>query len=112
MAAMYPDYAQFLEAVNERMYDLGDMINFGYYLLPGFKGSWSLKNVLPVMVPELSYAGMEIGEGGQASVAWWNIQFGQLSEEEKNSLSEALLRYCELDTLAMVEIFKVLSSVS
>ena len=107
MAKLHPEYSEFLEKVNVRIYDLGDMVNLGYYLHPGFKGSWSIKKVLPVMVPELSYKGMEINKGDQASITWLKICFGPLDEPDKQRLSEALLRYCELDTLAMVEIFNI-----
>ena len=69
MAKLHPEYAAFLEQLNERIYDLGDIVNLGYYLHPGFKGSWSIKHVLPVMVPELSYKGMVIGKGDQTSMA-------------------------------------------
>lgn len=108
MAKLHPEYASFLEQLNERIYDLGDIVNLGYYLHPGFKGSWSIKHVLPVMVPELSYKDMAIGKGDQASMAWWNMTFGQVDQREKEQLTEALLRYCELDTLAMVEIYRKL----
>lgn len=108
MAKLHPEYAAFLEQLNERIYDLGDIVNLGYYLHPGFKGSWSIKHVLPVMVPDLSYKGMAIGKGDQASMAWWNMTFGQVDQREKELLTEALLRYCELDTLAMVEIYRKL----
>ena len=112
MAKLHPEYADFLEQLNERIYDLGDIINLGYYLHPGFKGSWSIKHVLPVMVPELSYKGMVIGKGDQASMAWWNMTFGQVNQRENEHLTEALLRYCELDTLAMVEIYRKLVELS
>ena len=108
MAKLHPEYAAFLEQLNQRIYDLGDIVNLGYYLHPGFKGSWSIKHVLPVMVPDLSYKGMAIGKGDQASMAWWNMTFGQVDQREKEQLTEALLRYCELDTLAMVEIYRKL----
>lgn len=109
MAKLHPEYATFLEQLNERIYDLGDIVNLGYYLHPGFKGSWSIKHVLPIMVPELSYKGMVIGKGDQASMAWWNMTFGQVDQREKEQLTEALLSYCELDTLAMVEIYRKLN---
>jgi hypothetical protein len=106
MAKVHPEFAAFVEDLNARIYDLGELVNLGYYLHPGFKGSWSIKNVLPVMVPHLSYKKMAINKGDQASVAWWNITFGELEENEKKKLVEALKKYCELDTLAMVEIVK------
>jgi hypothetical protein len=104
MAKLYPEYAGFLEDVNARIYDLGDIVNLGYYLHPGFKGSWSIKYVLPVMVKELTYEGLEINKGDQASMAWWNITFGDLEKHEKEILVANLTKYCKLDTLAMVEI--------
>jgi hypothetical protein len=85
-------------------------VNFGYYLHPGFKGSWSIKYVLPVMVKELTYEGMEINKGDQASMAWWNITFGDLEKHEKEILIENLTKYCKLDTLAMVEITRRFNS--
>jgi hypothetical protein len=106
MAKLYPEYVAFLEDVNARIYDLGNIVNLGYYLHPGFKGSWSIKYVLPVMVPELTYEGMEINKGDQASMAWWNITFGNIEASEKDILVENLKKYCKLDTLAMVEIYK------
>lgn len=51
---------------------------------------------------------MAIRKGDQASMAWWNINFGQVDPQEKEQLTEALLRYCELDTLAMMEIYRKL----
>lgn len=110
MAKLYPEYAGFLDDVNARIYDLGDIVNLGYYLHPGFKGSWSIKYVLPVMVKELSYEGMDINEGTQASMAWWNITFGDLEKHEKEILVANLTKYCMLDTLAMVEITRRFNS--
>jgi hypothetical protein len=106
MAKLHPEYTEFLEQVNNRIYDLGEVVNQGYYLHPGFKGSWSIKHVLPVMVQELSYKDLAINKGDQASMAWWKVTFGQLSEEEIKQITESLHVYCGLDTLAMVEIYK------
>lgn len=105
MAKLFPEYAAFLENVNARIYDLGEIVNQGIYLHPGFKGSWSIKNVLPVMVPELSYRDLPINKGDQASIAWWNLAFGDTPEPEKQRLVEHLGNYCALDTLAMVELY-------
>jgi hypothetical protein len=69
LAIIHPEYSDFLLDLNERIYDLADFVKNGLYLHPHFKGSWSLKNVLPVMVPELSYEDMQIGAGDQAMVA-------------------------------------------
>jgi hypothetical protein len=110
LAIIYPEYVDFLNDLNERIYDLGDFINFGFYLHPKFKGSWSIKCVLPVMVPELSYKEMEIGKGDQAMMAWWEMVNGNMPSEEAEKTKKALLKYCELDTWAMVKILKKLRS--
>jgi hypothetical protein len=71
------------------------------------EGSHSLKGVLPVIVPELTYEGMEVSEGAMASNAWlstWELD----DSEEIQKTRNALLEYCKLDTLAMVEILKKL----
>jgi hypothetical protein len=108
LAIIHPEYADFLEDLNDRIYDLGDFINFGFYLHPKFKGSWSIKNVLPIMVPELSYDEMEIGKGDQAMIAWWELINDRLSMDDAEKTKTALLAYCELDTLAMVKIWEKL----
>jgi hypothetical protein len=111
MAKLHPEYSSFLDDVNTRIYDLGDIVNLGYYLHPGFKGSWAIKNVLPVMVPELTYEGLEIHKGDQASMAWWNMMFENIDDQEREDLLKALEVYCERDTLAMVEIYNKISAI-
>ena len=78
---------------------------------PEFKGSASLKYVLPALVPQLSYKKLHIQEGGTASDTWNRIVSNEYSKTDREIKIQALLDYCELDTLAMVEIWKVLKSV-
>lgn len=108
LAIIHPEFAAFLEDLNDRIYDLGDFINFGFYLHPEFKGSWSIKNVLPVMVPELSYDEMEIGKGDQAMMAWWELINDRNSMKDAEKTKTALLAYCKMDTWAMVKIWNSL----
>ncbi len=110
MAEIHPAYAAFLESVNSRVFDLMEIFSQNLYIHPDFHGSASIKKVLPVLVPELSYNGMEINKGDEASIAWWQIVNGKLSEEEKEIRIANLLKYCQLDTMAMLEIFKRLIS--
>lgn len=108
------DYKDFMQDVNNRVVDL--MIPFfgktTMYDHPEFKGSASIKYVLPALVPHLSYKNMHIQEGGTASDAWNRIVSGEYSEDDKNMKIQALKDYCHLDTLAMVEIWRVLRSTS
>ena len=81
-----------------------------YYYTPDMKGSFSIKNVLPALVPELSYDGMAINDGGIASVAYESL----LTEENFitiQEIKEQLLEYCKLDTLAMVKILEKLENI-
>jgi hypothetical protein len=68
-----------------------------------FEGRYSIKKVLPIVVPELSYGDLNIQEGGTASFQYG--QMGGMSANEQTQLRQDLLDYCCLDTLAMVKIF-------
>jgi hypothetical protein len=106
MAELYPEYKDFLLDVNNRMFDLMEIISKGYYLHPDFLGSWSIKNVLPFMAPELSYKRLSINKGDQAMIEWYDMVNGD--ESKKEEVSKALLQYCGLDSLAMVKIWEKL----
>ncbi|MEJ2569196.1 MAG: DUF2779 domain-containing protein [Anaerolineales bacterium] len=112
MAQMYPEYGDFLLGVNDRMYDLMDPFSKGYYVHPDFRGSASIKNVLPVLVDDgaLNYDDLPISRGDDAMLAWADIMTGRIPGEKISETRENLLRYCELDTLAMVRIWEVLSA--
>ena len=86
------------------MFDLMEIVSKGYYLHPDFLGSWSIKNVLPVMEPEFSYKSLAINKGDQAMIEWYEMVNDE--ESKKGAVSEALLQYCGLDTLAMVKVWE------
>lgn len=108
MAELLPQYADFLLDLNRRIYDLRDIFSKGYYVHPEFHGSTSIKYVLPVLAPDLSYHEEQISSGDQAMMAWMKIIAGEISEAEIAQIRRDLLSYCELDTLAMVRIWQVL----
>lgn len=68
-----------------------------------FDGSYSIKVVLPALVPELEYDNLEISDGEMASPAWVRLIKSD-DEKEKETLRRQILRYCHMDTLAMVRI--------
>ena len=71
------------------------------------KDSYSLKYVLPALVPELKYEGMDISDGGMAANAW--MRLWEIEDSAKiNKIRNALLDYCKLDTLGMVRILEKL----
>lgn len=109
MGASLPEYAPFLQSINSRTYDLMDVFRKLYYVHPDFRGSCSIKKVLPVLVPSLSYKDLEIQDGGTASLTWYRTLTDGRSKEERGKTFEAMLAYCKLDTLAMAELFKYLN---
>ena len=105
LAERNPAAAAFLTDLNARMVDLMDVFSSQAFIHPHFKGSNSIKAVLPVLVPTLSYKELEIQEGGTASDAWNKIVTGQLSVAQIEATRQSLLKYCGLDTQAMSEIW-------
>ncbi len=108
LAKRNPEYKNYLDGFNSRVVDLEDPFKNQFYVHPEFKGKTSIKYILPALVPELSYKDLDIREGATASNTWNQIVKGDFSEEDAERQKNNLLKYCKLDTLAMVEIFKVL----
>jgi hypothetical protein len=105
------DYAEFADAIKKiqkRIIDLMVPFRKKYYYLPAMQGSYSIKYVLPAMVPEMSYEGLTIANGGDASAAFYNLRF-ETDVEKIKTTRQALMDYCELDTLAMVKILEKLN---
>ena len=71
------------------------------------QGSYSIKVVLPALVPKLTYKGLEISDGGMAMDAYHQMR-AMIDQTEIEKIRKALLAYCELDTLAMVKILNLL----
>jgi Domain of unknown function(DUF2779) len=60
VAKLFPDLADSYLAINENTYDLKKIVSDGYFFDIACKGSASIKKVLPVLVPEMTYDGMDI----------------------------------------------------
>ncbi|GJM42557.1 MAG: hypothetical protein DHS20C20_28390 [Ardenticatenaceae bacterium] len=108
LAELFPEYAPRLMAMVDRLWDQLDIFK-KYYRDHRFGGSNSLKSVLPVIVPTLSYKLLEVQNGTQAQVVW-EAMIGEGETAVKQNLIQQLRAYCHLDTLAMVEIHHVLKN--
>jgi len=108
IGSLLPEYKEFYEKLNERIIDLMIPFSTSLYIDKDFKGSASIKAVLPVLVPELSYKELGIQEGASAQRLWMETVLDGKRPEEKEQILSDLVEYCGLDTLAMVEIFKYL----
>jgi hypothetical protein len=107
-----PAAKSFLDSVNGRVYDLMDIFSKQLYVHKGFKGGTSIKDVLPVLVPDLSYQDLAIQEGGTASQSWDKITAEQISQAERSAIARDLKLYCERDTFAMVAIWRFLQKLT
>jgi predicted RecB family nuclease len=99
----FPQYADKLQSVIDRFVDLYAIVRRNYYH-PKFYGSFSLKYVLPAVVPQMSYKNLSIQDGMQASLDYLRMIDPETPEDEKKRISNDLLIYCGQDTLAMVKI--------
>jgi len=97
----YHDYKEWADNVSGRMKDLLDIFKSFAYYHPNQQGSASIKNVLPVLA-EKNYKGMEISNGEDASLAFLEMTYGNVSEEQRKRIRDNLERYCCLDTEGML----------
>jgi uncharacterized protein DUF2779 len=102
------EYASQMERINGQVRDLRDIFAKQHYVHPDFRGSTSIKDVLPVLVPELSYDGMAIKEGTAASEQWWAMTAAGTEAGERSTIADALRTYCKLDSYAMYAIWRKL----
>jgi hypothetical protein len=100
-----------LPLVERRMVDLHQLIHEHYYH-PGFHGSFSIKDVLPVLVEGLDYSSLLIREGSQAALAFSQMTDPSTCPMEREKLRNGLLAYCERDTEAMLRLFQTLKESS
>ena len=104
LAVRYPDLAEPLSAILDRMVDLLPLTREHYYH-PAMKGSWSIKAVLPTMAPDLDYADLpEVQDGGGAQEAYREAIDPATPAERRKALDKALRRYCGRDTEALVRL--------
>jgi hypothetical protein len=112
LALAVPELAEPLLGISGRLVDLLPIVRDHVYH-PDFRGSFSLKRVLPALVPELSYEGMAIAEGAVATARIGRLMFDPPARAEDRSASrQALLEYCRQDTLAMMRLLERLRTLA
>ena len=109
LSKFIPNYSNQLELLTNRFWD--QLLIFRkYYFDYRFRGSNSIKSVLPVLVPNLDYKNLEVQEGKQAQIVWDKMTQLPVGKG-KAKLKSQLLEYCRMDTLAMVEIHNKLNKI-
>ncbi len=108
IAERIPVMKVFTDSLKERVYDLEDIFRKQYHIHRDFRGGTSIKRILPVLVPELSYKELGIQDGGSAADTWNKIVNSSFGEAEKEKAINNLKIYCGLDTFAMYSIWRAL----
>ena len=103
----FPNYSVQLQNIISRLKDLMVPFQKKWFYTPEMRGSYSIKYVLPALVPELSYNDLEINEGGSASNTFLSMVNGTFKGNE-SQVRKNLLEYCKMDTYAMVKILEKL----
>lgn len=111
MASFYSKDKEFLESLNQRINDL--MIPFSkmWFVDKDFFGSASIKTVMPVLEPELSYKELDVSDGLLARRMWTQTILEGKNQDLKNKIMLDLSKYCTLDTYAMVRILERLQTI-
>ena len=110
LGELNPAASHYMEQLNDRIIDLKEVFSKCMYVDPRFRGSSSIKKVLPVLAPELSYENLPINNGADANKSWGKMIKGEFSDHEAKKVQRDLLVYCEQDTFAMVRIWQVLKN--
>jgi hypothetical protein len=109
LACWLLEYADKIERITSSLIDLAYPFQNRLLYHWQFNGSYSIKSVLPALVPELGYDTMEIRNREMAGIAYAGMQKSS-DQEEIEQIRKALLKYCRLDTFAMVKLLEALKN--
>ena len=113
LALNYPQISNELMAIHDNIKDLMAPFASKSYYHPKMQGSYSIKYVLPALVPEFESAYKDLNlihHGGEAMQAYEGMAY--MLADEREAYKKALLAYCKLDTLAMVKVLEKLREVA
>ena len=111
IAKKYPKFSYKMDDIIDRLWDLETIFTKGYFLSSQFEGSTSIKKVLPVMAPELSYKDLNISNGADAFISYLQMIDDKTTSRKKREIYDSLLQYCGMDTYAMYAIVEALREV-
>lgn len=105
-----PEAKGYIIEFNDRFYDLMRIFTKGHFIHRELFGKTSIKNVLPILAPELSYAGLTIRDGTAATNIWGKIISGECKDSECEVFRVQLGEYCKLDSFGMYAIWRSLTA--
>jgi hypothetical protein len=111
LADWFPEHRQALEGIIDNLRDLAVPFRSRDVYRWEMKGSYSQKMVLPALIPEMTYQGMEISDGGMAMEGYFRMCAGG-DPGEMEKVRQGLLEYCRMDTLGMVRLYEKLKELT
>ena len=109
LISQFPELAVPLSAIRARLVDFEKIIRKHVYH-PAFVGSFSLKKVVPALVPAVSYDGLVVADGDNAVAMFARMARGEI--EDVAEARKHLLAYCETDTFVMVKLHEILAGMA
>jgi hypothetical protein len=112
LAKQFPQHKDLLLNISSNIVDLATPFQKKSYYLPDMKGKYSIKIVLPLLVPEMesAYKGLDLIHNGSEAMQAFPMLGEMEDKDQVKRYRESLREYCKLDTLAMVKILNVLKS--
>jgi hypothetical protein len=114
LADLFPDLAEHLRNIADHLDDLMIPFQKGYYRNKAMQGSYSIKYVLPALYPDepaLDYHNLEDVQNGNDAMSVFP-RLAEMEPETRERMRKNLLKYCELDTFAMVKVWEELKRVA
>ena len=112
LAKQFPQHKDHLLNISNNIVDLATPFQKKHYYLPEMKGKYSIKIVLPLLVPEMekAYKGLDLIHNGSEAMQAFPMLGEMEDKDQVKRYRKSLRAYCKLDTLAMVKILNVLKS--
>ena len=106
LAKQFSEFEKELLSLVSRMVDIRDIFSQNMIYSHAFQGSSSIKYILPVLCPTLSYDRLFIRNGNDSQAYYVKMINGDFKGGMYHKIKKALLEYNKLDTFAMVEILR------
>ena len=110
LADQFPEYAEKLKSINERMEDLQLIFETGTVYDVRMRGQWSLK-IIMAMMNDKSYKDLDINQGMDAVFQWRHLDASD-QNVDADKIVEDLKKYCGMDSYAMTVVFQWLQKIN
>jgi len=110
LGKLFPRYARFIKDRMQRMVDLEMPFKKDWYYHPKMHGGYSMKNILPALVSNMSYEQINVKDGVDAMILYQQLFF-ETDPVKKSKVIQDLLSYCRMDTLGLYYVYESLMKI-